>query len=224
MRVSTLIIPTLLAQLPISFAAPNCPLIGPEFPAPQHLSEHPIWKTAIDNITAVFDYIDVSNITGVDRFSYSIQIFSTNPGPPILWERHRTAKDLPVNTTGVKKVDGNTVYRLGSVSKVFAVLAFLAEAGDVDWNQPITKYIPELAKLPGKAGSNDFDDVRQTNWGDITIGALASQVSGLGRDCKPIASSSSVTLLTNGARWRARGDHTNRRHASPLADRISNAV
>jgi hypothetical protein len=184
MKTSTWVLSTLWVQLPISFAAPNCPLIGPEFPPPQQLAEHPIWKNAVDNITSVFDYIDTSNITGVDRFSYSIQIFSTNPGASILWERHRTAKDLPANTTGVKKVDGNTVYRLGSVTKVFTVLAFLAEAGDFDWNQPITKYLPELAKLAGRRESNDFDNVRETDWDDITIGALASQVSGLGRDCK----------------------------------------
>jgi hypothetical protein len=183
MKASTWVLPTLLAQLPTSFAAPNCPLLGPEFPPPQRLSAHPTWKKAVDNITAVFDYIDTSNITGVDTFSYSIQIFSTNPGPPILWERHRTAKDLPANTTGVKKVDGDTVYRLGSVSKAFTVLAFLAEVGDVHWNQPITKYIPELANHSARSTSADFDSVRETDWDDITIGALASQVSGVGRDC-----------------------------------------
>ncbi|KAF2873506.1 beta-lactamase/transpeptidase-like protein [Massariosphaeria phaeospora] len=171
-----------ITQLPFSVAAPNCPLIGPEFPPPQRLSEHPIWQAAVANVTAIFQYIDVSNITGIDTFSYSLQIFSTNPGAPILWERHRTAKDLPADTTGVKKVDGDTVYRLGSVSKVFTVLAFLAEVGDVHWNQPITKYIPELAKYAGKSTSSEFDNVKDTNWDDITIGSLASQVSGLGRD------------------------------------------
>jgi hypothetical protein len=192
MKALTWVLPTLLAQVPMTLAAPNCPLIGAEFPPPQRLAEHPTWKKAVDNLTAVFDYIDVSNITGVDRFSYSIQIFSTNPGPPILWERHRTAKDLPANTTGVTNVDRDTVYRLGSVSKVFTVLAFLAEVGDTEWNQPITKYVPELAKLSGRASSADFDSVRETSWDDITIGALASQVSGIGRDCESCAGS---TLL-----------------------------
>ncbi|KAJ4346449.1 uncharacterized protein N0V89_010378 [Didymosphaeria variabile] len=170
------------AQLPLSLAAPNCPLIGPEFPAPYNLESHPIWQAAIQNITNVFQFIDDSNITGVDLFSYSLQIFSTNPGSPILWERHRTAKDLPINTTGVKKVDGNTVYRLGSVTKVFTVLTFLAEAGDVYWTTSITKFIPELAKYEGRSSQPDFDPVRETDWDDITIGSLASQVSGLGRD------------------------------------------
>jgi hypothetical protein len=175
-----------LVQLPVATAAPNCPLIGPEFPPPQHLAEHPIWRNAIANITSVFQYIDTSNITGVDKFSYAIQIFSTNPGKPVLWERYRTAKDLPKNTTGVTSVDGDTVFRLGSVTKVYTVLAFLAENGDVNWNQPITKFVPELASLPGNSAASGFDSVRQTAWEDITLGALASQVSGLGRDCKAL--------------------------------------
>jgi hypothetical protein len=173
----------IVSRLQSTSAAPNCPLIGPEFPPPQHLSDHPIWKAAIQNVTAVFDYIDYSNITGIDRFSYSLQIFSSNPGPPVLWERYRTAKNLPSNTTGVKKVDGDTVYRLGSVTKVFTVLAWLAEVGDVHWNQPITKYIPELAQYPTDSTASGFDSVKDTAWDDITIGSLASQVSGLGRDC-----------------------------------------
>lgn len=175
----------IISRVLLSSAAPNCPLIGPEFPPPQHLSDHPIWKQAIQNITNVFDYIDISNITGIDRFSYSLQIFSANPGLPILWERHRTAKNLPSNTTGVKKVDGDTVYRLGSVTKVFTVLTWLAELGDVHWNQPITKYIPELTQFPGDSTASGFDSVKNTAWEDITIGSLASQVSGLGRDCEP---------------------------------------
>ncbi|KAF1968689.1 beta-lactamase/transpeptidase-like protein [Bimuria novae-zelandiae CBS 107.79] len=126
-------------------------------------------------ISPMYSSILMTNITGVDLFSYSLQIFSTNPGSPLLWERHRTAKDLPSNTTGVRKVNGDTVYRLGSVSKVFTVLTFLAEAGDVYWNSPITKFVPELAKFAGRSSQVDFDPVRETDWDDITIGALASQ-------------------------------------------------
>ncbi|KAF2015175.1 beta-lactamase/transpeptidase-like protein [Aaosphaeria arxii CBS 175.79] len=170
------------AQLPVGNSAPNCPLIGPEYPPPRHLATHPIWKRAIDNITNIFNYLDSAPVSGVDDFSYSFQIFSTNPGRPILWERYRTAPDLPDDTVGVKKVDGKTVYRLGSVSKLITVLAFLAEVGDYYWNMPITEFIPELKKYANRPTSHSFDSVRETAWEDVTIGALASQVSGLGRD------------------------------------------
>ena len=190
--------------------SPNCPLIGPEFPAPQRLAEHPRWKGAIANITSVFDYIDKSNITGVDKFSYSLQIFSTNPGAPVLWERYRTAKDLPKNTTGVTSVDGDTVYRLGSVTKVYTVLAWLAERGDAEWSQPITKYIPELRGKP-TASNGNLDPVRSVDWEDVTLGALAGQISGIGRDCTYALFFSSVKVPSNTCVRRCSGrDHSNK--------------
>lgn len=172
-----------LSQVPLGSASSNCPLYGPEFPYPQRLSEHPIWKAAVANLTGYFDWLDASNTSGIDGFSYSYQVFSASPGPGILWERHVTAKTLPANTTGVKKVDGDTVYRLGSVTKILSILTWLAEVGDVDWNQPITKFIPELAAAAANQSAG-FDAIKNTAWDDITIGSLASQISGLGRDCK----------------------------------------
>jgi hypothetical protein len=179
-----------ISHLLLSAALPNCPLGGPEFPPPQRLSQHPKWKQALADVNSVFDYIDVGGTGGVDSLSYSVQVFSTNPGGGILGERHHTASNLAEDTPGVKHVDGDTVYRLGSVSKVFAVLAWLAELGDVHWNQPIIDFIPELASLSAQAASKPFDSVRQTAWEDVTIGSLASQVSGLGRDCMKFHASS----------------------------------
>jgi CubicO group peptidase (beta-lactamase class C family) len=171
-------------QLPFCAAIPNCALTGAEFPPPQTLSRHPEWQQALEVIRTRFDYIDGGGTGDIDGISYSVQIFSTNPGGELLGERHRTSPNLTKDTAGVKQVDGNTVYRLGSVSKVFAVLAWLAELGDVHWTEPVTKYIPELANLSAQAASKPFNAVRDTSWDDITIGALASQISGLGRDCK----------------------------------------
>lgn len=178
-------LPLLVIFLPLTTTAlPNCPLLGPEFPPPRNLSAHPIWQSALTDLSALYDYLDTSNTTGLASLSYSIQVFSTNPGPPLLWERHRTARDLPADTLGVKQVDGDTVYRLGSVSKVIAVLTWLAESGDVFWRQPITKFLPELARFAGRTKAKDFDPLRETAWDDVTIEALAAQVGGLQRDCK----------------------------------------
>lgn len=169
-------------QFRFSTAIPNCPIYGAEFPPPQRLSEHPKWQQALTNISKTFDYLD-ANVTG-GNLSYGVQIFSTNPESGILAERYWTAKDLSPNTEGVKQVNGDTVFRIGSVSKIFSVLAFLAEVGDRDWNRPITEFIPELAQYSRDASTQPLDEVRRTDWDDITLGALASQVSGVGRDCK----------------------------------------
>lgn len=169
-------------QLRLSTAIPNCPIYGPEFPPPQRLSEHPKWQQAVTNLSAAFDYLD-ANVTG-GNLSYAVQIFSTNPENGILAERYWTANNLPADTEGVKEVNGDTVFRIGSVSKIFTVLAFLAEVGDRDWNSPITDFIPELRQYSIDAERQPLDDVRRTYWDDITLGALASQVSGIGRDCE----------------------------------------
>jgi len=86
-----------------------------------------------------------------------------------------------MNTTGVKKIDGDTVYRMGSLTKIFTILTFLAEVGDTSWNEPITKFIPEIAAMVAE-GSDNSHSLTTPDWGAITIGALASQISGLMRD------------------------------------------
>ena len=64
---------------------------------------------------------------------------------------------------------------------VFTVLVFIAEVEDVHFNEPITKFIPELAANTSNAG---LEAVRHVNWDDVTIGGLASQMTWTGCDCK----------------------------------------
>lgn len=160
-------------------ASPNCPIQGAEFPKPRQLSEQPSWKAALAALITTFESVaSVGN-----NYSFSVQVFSTNPGAPIVFESYHTAQDLPKNTTGVKKVDADTVYRLGSVTKIFTVLAFLAEVGDKYFNHPIGDFVPEIAELK-KQQPDPNDKIRTTDWDDITIISLMTQMSGLERDRK----------------------------------------
>jgi CubicO group peptidase (beta-lactamase class C family) len=85
------------------------------------------------------------------------------------------------NTTGVRRVDKNTVYRLGSLTKIFTIYTWLVQDGDLKWNTPITEYVPELQAVADRSSQ---DAVANVDWGDVTIGALASQMAGIVRDCK----------------------------------------
>lgn len=181
MALSCLLLALAVLHISSTIAIPNCPIFGAEFPSPQRLSQHPRWQQALTSLSTTFDFLD-ANVTGKD-LSYSVQIFSTDDGNKILAERHRTAASLLPDTEGVKEVDGDTVYRIGSVTKIFTMLAFLAEVGDTHWNTPITAFIPELAQYSSLSSAQYADDIQRTDWDDITIGALASQVSGIGRDC-----------------------------------------
>jgi serine beta-lactamase-like protein LACTB len=60
----------------------------------------------------------------------------------ILWARGFGVEDLKKST----KADANTVYRVGSVSKLFTDIGImqLVEKGEVDLDAPITDYLPEF--------------------------------------------------------------------------------
>ncbi|KAI0515076.1 beta-lactamase/transpeptidase-like protein [Xylaria bambusicola] len=171
----------------------NCPLYGLGYPKPTNLLASQGIKGAASALDSVFpQFIDNANGTGSARFSYSVEVFSASEDNAPLWSHYWTAKNLAMmNTTGVKKIDGDTVYRIGSLTKVFTMLTFLAEVGDSVWNDPIAKYIPEVADMAANS-SGSSHSLTTPDWGSITIGSLASQISGLMRDCMPNLTSGDI--------------------------------
>lgn len=76
-----------------------------------------------------------------------------------------------VSIDGTHAPDGDTVYEIGSVTKVFTslILADMIEKGEVKPDDPVSKFLPPTAKVPSRNG-------RQ-----ITLLDLSMQVSGLPR-------------------------------------------
>jgi CubicO group peptidase (beta-lactamase class C family) len=72
---------------------------------------------------------------------------------------------------GQPPLDGNTVFEIGSISKVFTatVLATLVKEGKVTLEDPVQKYLPATVRLPARNGKQ------------ITLGNLSEQNSGLPR-------------------------------------------
>jgi len=111
---------------------------------------------------------------------WSLQIFSASSDAP-LWEHYHTARNLlNDDDTGNFSVGPETIYRLGSLTKIFTILTFLVEAGDEYWNTPVTKFVPELEQLAARAKE---DLVMKVDWDSVTIGNLASHTAGIIRDC-----------------------------------------
>ncbi|OKP12042.1 Beta-lactamase-like protein [Penicillium subrubescens] len=71
------------------------------------------------------------------------------------------------------------MYRIGSISKIFTVYTLLVNYGWEHWNDCIMEYLPELQDA---ADLNHDPSVAHVDWSKITIGDLASQLSGIGRD------------------------------------------
>ena len=89
-----------------------------------------------------------------------------------------------LNTTsgGTTKVDADTVYRIGSISKTVTVLELLLHEGKVSFDDPVTMYIPELAAITAISGV--ANEINEPLWAEITVGSLTSYLSGIGRDCE----------------------------------------
>jgi len=71
-----------------------------------------------------------------------------------------------------RPVDGDTVFEIGSITKVFTgiLLGDMGNRGEVQPNAPVTNYLPESVKVPGRNGHV------------ITLAHLANHRSGLPRE------------------------------------------
>ncbi|KAI2773964.1 beta-lactamase/transpeptidase-like protein [Daldinia loculata] len=157
----------------IAAASPTCPIDGPAFPKPLQPSKSEAVKAAVETLKDVF-----ANVTEkAHNYSISVQVFSANEPEPLFSLSHTAPNLASQRSTGVKKVDENTVFRLGSLTKIYTIYSFLINAGDKLWNEPITKYVPELQAL-----ANRSDPVNYVAWDELTLGGLATQLTGIPRE------------------------------------------
>ncbi len=88
-------------------------------------------------------------------------------------------------------IDAESTFRLGSVSKQFTAMAVmvLADAGKLDYDDPVVKYIPELSAYPGvtirhllthTAGLPDYYDTIDTSGGMPTNADLPQVLASMG--------------------------------------------
>ncbi|KAJ4307654.1 hypothetical protein N0V84_012584 [Fusarium piperis] len=172
--VSTLL--NVLAGLGLTVEASQCPPLGPVLPPPKRPSQHPAVKAAIEGIVKSLE-------AQTESFNYSavsVGVRSIYEDEPFL-DFHRTPPD-PASKRGAKEVNASTVYRLGSVSKLFTVLAALklAEDGVLSMNDAVGRWIPELSGRDSDPESEDKLD--RIEWQDVTVEAVAAHLSGTGGD------------------------------------------
>ncbi|KAM5469072.1 hypothetical protein MauCBS54593_004424 [Microsporum audouinii] len=142
----------------------SCSLLGPDISIPRYLSSSTVFQDALVSLKkAISDAISsgVTSYGDVDAnaTSFSLDIFSIHEDDA-LFTYHYNAPSLADSTDGVREVDSNGIYRLGSISKLLTVYTFLTTVGDASFNEPITKYVPELVayaadRLHGLGFSND---------------------------------------------------------------------
>ena len=169
-----------------------CPLLGPAFPPFVLNNNDPLLTHAMKNLTGMFDSL-VKKGTGPNgdvspNTTFSISIFSSNQGSsadePLFWQYHYTSPTLSKDPPrAVKFVTEDSIYRIGGLTEVFTVWSLLLEEGGQVLSEPITKYLPELASH-SNTSNNTAHSVEKTRWDEITVGQLASHMSGIARDCE----------------------------------------
>ena len=166
-----------------SAQSPNyCPLLGPVYPPPTALSNDPTFATAVQDIISILD--QTTSNGSLSNNSISVQIFDASHTGPLLNFAY-TANNI--NTTlGVGKVDQDTVFRVGSVSKLWTMVLFLVEEGLWPFQEPVIRFIPELREAASKLQWNprkSRDAIDYVHWGEVSVGELASHLAGIARDC-----------------------------------------
>lgn len=163
-----------------------CPVLGPSFPKPSMLSADKAFQAGIKAFDAAMEHSlrDGSTLIGTpipfNTTTFSIGMFSTFEGG-LVHEYHYTAPDVVKSSQGVHKVDSDSIYRLASITKLLTAYAFLIREGFARFEDPVTRYIPEL-----KVGGDSLASANGIlpDWDDIHLGDLICHIAGIAEDCK----------------------------------------
>ncbi|CAJ2509583.1 Uu.00g146090.m01.CDS01 [Anthostomella pinea] len=152
-----------------SFASAKCYDHSPAFPMP-------LWQHGTRDLASALHGISEKLKAVVSDNKYEMSSFSVEltSNMDTLWSQHHTARKQNATRPGTTHVSGDSQYRIASVTKSFTVLGVLYQhaAGNLSLDDPVLNYIPELSS----------PDSGKLPWKDITIRALASQISGLPRE------------------------------------------
>jgi CubicO group peptidase (beta-lactamase class C family) len=153
----------------------GCPLLGPAFPAPTALSEDPTFSSKAEELTS-----KLNEAIEDGSLSFAVQVFSSEEDHSAFGFYH-TDDPIKVGSVGVKEVDEDTMFRIGSISKLWTMYLFMTLEGTRYFHEPVSKYVPELQIEYSSA--QEKDKINYLQWSDVTIGELASHQAGLARDC-----------------------------------------
>jgi CubicO group peptidase (beta-lactamase class C family) len=150
----------------------ECPILGPVLHSGFDLAKFKVIQDAKSNFPATIESILSAGIINETHTSFAINVFSTATNES-LYSYYHAAEALN-DTLSTGKLDDGTVFRTGSVSKLFTAYALLANSGFDVVNRPVTDILPELA------GNNRSEPTERIIWEDVTVGALLSHQAGSG--------------------------------------------
>ena len=173
-RDSLLLLPSSLAIASFSDVVPTkeCPIQGPVYPSGFDLTKSDAVREATEQFPQVVEKLFSSGAIDPKQSYFTVDVFSTSTNESFYSYSHVAIGLNGTLTAGV--LNDETIWRTGSVSKLFTVYALIAVAGLEVLEHPVTRYLPELS------GNSREDALTKMIWEDVTVGALASQQAGAG--------------------------------------------
>lgn len=158
------------------------PIINAYYPVPTGFSCSALQTAAASVESQIQEAMTNGSTYGkldADLTAFSVDVYSLSNDTPFFTTHYLPEQLASQSASGVKTLDSNTIYRVGSFSKLLTTYLYLIQAGDSTWNRPLTDFVPELAAIVenNRAVGNSIDDVA---WDTITVGALASHMAGIG--------------------------------------------
>jgi CubicO group peptidase (beta-lactamase class C family) len=147
----------------------DCPILGPSFPSDFDLTQSQYIKAAIESFPSMVDKLFETEKIPKNATSFYVDVFSSQTNASIYSYSHTADIHKSALTSG--SLDDGTIFRIGSVSKLFTVYTLLNAAGIEIFQHPVTQYLPELK------GNTERSKII---WEEVTVGALASQQGGVG--------------------------------------------
>ncbi|KAH7016018.1 beta-lactamase/transpeptidase-like protein [Microdochium trichocladiopsis] len=151
----------------LSVAVATCPPTGPVLPPPRLCTPGNLTASLQQSLKQL-STLPYPSSTCPPRHS-----LSKSPLPSIPSSSITTLHPLR-DPRAWKKVDGNTVYRIASISKLITAYVLLLQDG-INLDDPITDFVPELS-APGLE-----------TYRDITLRMLMTQIGGAARDTLDVA-------------------------------------
>lgn len=109
--------------------------------------------------------------TSYNETALSLGVRSLRGSDPILSFHHTPSM---FNTSGVHQVNGDTVYRAASITKLFTTVSVLQFEDKINLSERVVHYLPELLQI------STWETVpSQIDWNTVTVESFLSQLSGL---------------------------------------------
>ncbi|PSN72081.1 beta-lactamase/transpeptidase-like protein [Corynespora cassiicola Philippines] len=176
--------------------------LGPRYVPPVDLSSDKstipaAWKKATADIQSALNGDEnstLADVVGLKNVTFSLGMFSLHDPSASKLQFHYTSPEI-IASNGTHKVDGDSIYKVASITKVFTVLTGLLNLNMTDWERPVTEIFPALAEF-AKTYPGQDDPAYTIRWEQVTLSNLAAQIAGL--PTNPLVGDTAISYLLQG--------------------------